>query len=246
MQREMSYCLILPADYAASQRSYPVLYLLHGLFGSENDWLANTRVADYARPLPLIIVMPQADDSWYTNSFAEPRNRYEDYLFNDLIQEIDANYRTLKTRDARFIAGLSMGGYGALKAGFRDPQKFSVIGAFSSALDVTRYPSHWTTAQLAFGSNSVPPSSVSKNVPARADNDDYILLGKSDPAQLPYFFLTCGADDPLLHDSRELVAMMSNLHVRYEYHEFPGAHTWQFWDHSLAAFLRELTPRLPS
>src|SRR4051794_1793826 len=115
MERQMSYCLILPAGYTTSQRSYPVLYLLHGLFGSENDWTAYTRVAEYIRALPLIVVMPQADDSWYTNSLAEPRNRYEDYVFNDLIDEIDSKYRTQKTRDGRFLAGLSMGGYGAVK-----------------------------------------------------------------------------------------------------------------------------------
>ncbi len=232
LQREMGYCLILPVDYESSQRSYPVLYLLHSLFGSENDWLANTRIADYARSLALIIVMPEADDSWYTNSVADPRNRYEDYVFNDLIAEIDGKYRTRKARDARFIAGLSMGGYGAIKAGLRDPRKFAVVGAFSSALDITRYPSRWTTARLAFGDA------------ARADNDDYMLLGKADAGQLPYFFVSCGADDPLLHGSRELVSMMGDLHVRYEYHEFPGAHAWPFWDRSIAALLRELAPRM--
>lgn len=232
LQREMSYCLVLPADYATSQRAYPVLYLLHGLFGSENDWLAKTRVADYARPLPLIIVMPEADDSWYTNSYAEPRNRYEDYLFNDVIEEIDSHYRTLKNRDARFIAGLSMGGYGALKAGLRHPEMFAMVGAFSSALGITRLPNRWITSQLAFGRNYDPK------------NDDYALLGKSDPAQLPYFFIACGADDPLLPESREMVSMMNSLHVRYEFHESPGAHTWPFWEHSLDGFLRELMPRL--
>ncbi|MEO8727096.1 MAG: alpha/beta hydrolase-fold protein [Acidobacteriaceae bacterium] len=236
LKREMSYCLILPADYEASQRSYPVLYLLHGLFGSENDWLANTRVADYARPLPLIIIMPEADDSWYTNSLADPRNRYEDYVFNDLIAAVDTRYRTLKSRDSRFIAGLSMGGYGAIKAGLRDPRKFAVVGGFSSALDVTRYPSRWTTARLAFG-----PHFDSQKDP---QNDDYVLLAQADTAQLPYFFVSCGADDPLLHSSRELVSMMGDLHVGYEYHEFPGAHTWRFWDRSIAALLRELALRM--
>jgi S-formylglutathione hydrolase FrmB len=239
MERQMSYCLILPAGYTTSQRSYPVLYLLHGLFGSENDWTAYTRVAEYVRTLPLIVVMPQADDSWYTNALAEPRNRYEDYVFNDLIKEIDSKYRTQKTRDGRFLAGLSMGGYGAVKAALQYPQRYAMVASFSGAFHITRYPAafDWITARLAFG---LP------NAPARITNDDYILLGKADPAQLPYLFITCGSDDRFVGDNRELVGMMSALRVRYEYRELQGNHTWAFWDRSLAAFVNEISQRLPS
>jgi putative tributyrin esterase len=119
LQREMAYCLLLPADYETSKRSYAVLYLLHGLWGSENDWLAKTNIAEQARMLPLIVVMPQADDSWYVNAATRPEAKYEDYVLGDLVQEIESRYRAEKSRDARFIAGLSMGGYGALKGGLK-------------------------------------------------------------------------------------------------------------------------------
>ena len=237
MQREMSYCIFLPSSYSTSQREYPVLYLLHGLRGSENDWMAKTKIADYAGSLNLVVVMPEADDSWYTNSFAEPRNRYEDYVFGDLIREIESKYRVQKTRDARFIAGLSMGGYGALKAGLKNPQKFAAVGAFSSAFGATGSGyADLKTPREAFG-----PA----NSPARLQNDDYLLAAHADPEQLPYIFVSCGTEDRLFGDSQKMEELLHLLGVRYEYHESPGKHDWVFWDHSVEAFLREMSLRFP-
>ncbi len=237
MQRNMSYCILLPADYQSSRESYPVLYLLHGLFGSENDWLAKTKLSDYARPLHLIVVMPEADDSWYTNSAAEPRNRYEDYLFGNLLREIESKYRVRPARNARFAAGLSMGGYGAVKAALQHPELFSVVGAFSPAFLGPREVSPFITPRLAFG----PPGS-----PARRANDDFVLLARADPATLPYFFLSCGAQDPLLANTEQMARLMHLFAIPYESYEWPGKHDWTIWDRSVRQFLDTLAQRDPA
>jgi len=237
LQREMAYCLILPIDYETSKRTYPVLYLLHGLWGSENDWLALTNVAEQVKSLPLIVVMPQADDSWYVNSATRPEARYEDYVFGDLVQAIESRYRAEKTRDARFLAGLSMGGYGALKTGLKQPQQYAIVGAFSATTNAARRVRlDVKTPALAFG----PSDSQT-----RKDNDVILMVGRSDPATLPYIFVMTGSDDPVaLEDSRTFVNLAQLMRVRYEYHELPARHEWPFWEKSLEAFLRVLAPRM--
>lgn len=237
LQREMAYCLLLPADYEKSTRPYPVLYLLHGLWGSENDWLALTNVADQVKALPLIVVMPQADDSWYVNSATRPEAKYEDYVFGDLVQEIESRYRAEKDRNSRFVAGLSMGGYGALKEGLKRPHQVSVVGAFSAVFNAARgVRLDIKTPEIAFGS---------ADSATRKENDDLTLLGKADPLSLPYIFVMTGLDDPLvLRDNRDFINVAQVMGVRYEYHEVPGKHDWPFWQRSLEAFLRVLAARI--
>lgn len=237
LQREMAYCLLLPTGYAKSKRSYPVLYLLHGLWGSENDWLKLTNVAEQVKSLPLIVVMPQADDSWYVNAATRPEAKYEDYVFSDLVQEIESRYRAETTRDGRFVAGLSMGGYGALKEGLKRPQQFSVVGAFSATANAARRVRlDVKTPAIAFGA---------ADSETRKDNDVFTMMGKGDPKSLPYFFVMTGSDDPIaLEDSRDFLKLAQLMRVPYEYHELPARHEWPFWQRSLEAFLHVLAPRI--
>ena len=237
LQREMAYCLLLPTDYETSKRSYPVLYLLHGLWGSENDWLALTNVAEQVKGLPLIVVMPQADDSWYVNAATRPEAKYEDYVFGDLVQEIESRYRAEKDRDGRFVAGLSMGGYGALKEGLKQPQRFAVVGAFSATANAARRVRlDVKTPAIAFGA---------ADSETRKENDVMLLIGRSEPKSLPYIFVMTGFDDPVaLEDSRAFLNVAQLMRVQYEYHELPARHDWPFWQKSLESFLRVLGPRI--
>lgn len=237
MQRQMAYCLLLPADYETSKRSYPVLYLLHGLWGSENDWLALTNVAEQVKGLPLIVVMPQADDSWYVNAATRREAKYEDYVFGDLVQEIESSYRAEKDRDGRFVAGLSMGGYGALKEGLKQPQLFAVVGAFSATANAARRVRlDVKTPAIAFGA---------ADSATRRENDVMLLIGRAETKSLPYIFVMTGFNDPVaLEDSRAVLNVAQLMRVQYEYHELPGSHEWPFWQKSLDAFLRVLAPRL--
>ena len=237
LQREMAYCLLLPTDYETSKRSYPVLYLLHGLWGSENDWLELTNVAEQVKGLPLIVVMPQADDSWYVNAATRPEAKYEDYVFGDLVQEIESRYRAEKDRDGRFVAGLSMGGYGALKEGLKQPQRFAVVGAFSATANAARRVRlDVKTPAIAFGA---------ADSETRKENDVMLLIGRSEPKSLPYIFVMTGFDDPVaLEDSRAFLNVAQLMRVQYEYHELPARHDWPFWQKSLESFLRVLGPRI--
>ena len=124
-----------------------------------------------------------------------------------------------------------------LKEGLKRPQQVAMVGAFSAVFNAARgVRLDIKTPDIAFG----PVDSLT-----RKENDDLALLGKADPASLPYIFVMTGLDDPLvLRDNRDFINVAQVMQVRYEYHEVPGKHDWPFWQRSLEAFLRVLSPRL--
>ncbi len=138
--RTLKYNIILPEGYEGSQERYPTLYLLHGLTSNYTAW-ARMRVPEYAASYDMIVVMPDAGNSWYVNfarSDEGEKNAWEDYMIEDLIGHVDANFRTIAKREGRAINGLSMGGFGALMLGLRHPDMFCSIGSHSGALEYAR------------------------------------------------------------------------------------------------------------
>src|SRR5436190_6948614 len=145
VNKTLPYNVILPPDYRTSSVTrYPVLYLLHGFGGHYTDWLSHTNLADYAAQYRMIVVMPEGNDNWYTDSASVPTDKYESYILNELIPDVQKRYRTIESRYGRGIAGLSMGGYGALKFGLKSPGTFAFAGSISGALA----PPSWTADDL--------------------------------------------------------------------------------------------------
>jgi len=230
--RQMKYRVILPIGYAETARRYPVLYLLHGLTGDYTNWEQNTRIDEYARTYRLIIVMPDAGDSWYTNSAGNPQNKFEDYIARDLVREVDEHFRTLRLRNSRFIGGLSMGGYGALKFGLKYPQLFGFAASFSGAHSYIRNgldPVGWPKASVD-EFNEIFGAEKSET---RTANDISTIIAKADPKTAPFLYLDCGTEDRLLQVNREVAAQLQKAGFRFEYRERPGAHEWPYWDHQV-------------
>jgi putative tributyrin esterase len=241
--KTMKYRVLLPEGYDKTVRRYPVLYLLHGLGGDYTDWTSRTNVADYSRSLPLIIVMPDGGNQWWTNA-ADGNARYEDYLGNDLPADVVKKFRTINSRYGRAIAGLSMGGYGALKLALKRPAAFNVAASFSGAFGATREgelerlvgAAESQRLQVIFG----PPGSQT-----RAENDVFSLAGASKASGAAYFYIDCGtADNTLIGANREVVATLHRAGVAYEYHETAGAHSWDYWDRRIREFLPRLMRKL--
>jgi putative tributyrin esterase len=238
--REMPYRILLPARYDASSRRYPVLYLLHGLGGNYRDWHMKTHLAEYAAPLQLIIVMPDAGDSWYTNSAGTPQDKFEDYIVKDLIPQIDKTYRTTATRHARAVGGLSMGGYGALKFALKYPNLFVFAASFSGAMEVPHNPDF----KIPFGRGKYDREALeiygAAGSPTRLANDVFELAAKADPAVLPFLWLVCGTEDGLLGSHHEFIHLLGQQKIAHAFGESPGGHTAEFWDQQLPAMLRLL------
>ena len=233
LDRDMKYRVILPGSYEEGSDRFPVLYLLHGLGGNYLDWDTRTDLEHYAEHLPLIIVMPDADDSWYTDSVSVPKDKFETYIAKDLIGEIDGKYRTIQVRYSRAIAGLSMGGYAAMKFALKYPDEFVFAGSLSGAQNAggeleKREPQYHEKMLRVYG----PDGSE-----ARRNNNVLLLVDKVDPAHLPYLYVACGSEDFLLGSNREFVAKLSARKIAYEYHESAGAHDWDYWDRMIRKML---------
>jgi putative tributyrin esterase len=222
----MKYRILLPCLYQAGSGRFPVLYLLHGLHGDYLNWDTRTDLEHYAQKYELIVVMPDAGDSWYTNSATIPSDKFEDYIAKDLVAEIDGKFRTLRDRHLRAIAGLSMGGYGALKIALRYPGDFAFAGSLSGALNAPqdledKRPEFRDQLLKVFG----PPGEA-----VRARNNVFSLLQEASAKDLPYFYLACGSGDDFLQINRDFAAQLSSRRAPYEYHETAGGHAWDYWD----------------
>lgn len=236
LARTMKYRVLLPVGYAESEQRYPVLYLLHGWHGDYQNWEVLTNLDMYARNLPLIIVMPDAGDSWYVDSATAPQDRFELYL-QDVVEDVDQNWRTLRSGHHRAIAGLSMGGYGALKFALKNPGMFRVAASLSGAFNAP--------AELADERSDLRESIVRAFGPAdsatRKENNLYAIAGRAVASSAPYLFLSCGSGDvSFLEPNRRLASELNQRKVAYEYHELPGAHTWEYWDSQLPSLLNSV------
>jgi S-formylglutathione hydrolase FrmB len=161
LNREMQYRVILP-EATASDQKLPVVYLLHGGGGGFRDWSNYSDVAKYAQK-GVILVMPEGNSSYYTNSATVRADRYEDYIVKDLVADVEAHFPAASNRDKRIIAGVSMGGYGAIKIALKHPQLFSFAGGMSPAVDVPTRPfSMKRMAQWRFHSAIFGPSAAKR------------------------------------------------------------------------------------
>jgi len=174
------------------------------------------------------------------NSATIEKDRFEDYIADDLIREIDGHWRTIASPHRRAIAGLSMGGYGSLLFGLKHADSFSVAGSVSGALDGPAgveqvMPVLRESTDRAYGA---------ANSATRTADNIFSLTEKAEGSKLPYLFVECGAQDPFLPSNRKFVNDLSQKHIPYEYHEYPGAHNWEFWDSSLPLMLKVIAARI--
>jgi S-formylglutathione hydrolase FrmB len=251
----LAYNVILPSDYRQSRTTrYPVLYLLHGLAGHYTDWLTRTNVADYASQYRMIVVMPEGNNNWYvdgaplkTASGSErPGDKYESYILRELLPDVDKRYRTIQSRYGRAIAGLSMGGYGAIKFGLKYPSTFAFAGSMSGALAAAS----WTeddmkTVKAVY--DSLPPVFGPTGSEVRKANDIFQIaqgLPAARVAALPYFYLDSGTEDFFFEVNHRFADLLREKKIPHEYRELPGDHSWQYWDRQAKEVLKIAAEKL--
>jgi S-formylglutathione hydrolase FrmB len=239
LNRDMQYRVVLPLSVVPGQK-LPVVYLLHGGGGGFRDWTNDSDVARFAES-GLVLVMPEGGSSYYTNAVDPPTDSYEDYIVRDLIADVESKLPVAAGRSNRGIAGVSMGGFGAVKLALRHPNLFAFAGGISSAIDVPRRAFSIRRLQQSRHYNSIfgPPGSQT-----RRDNDPFVLVRTANPEAAPYLFLTCGEQEGLLPANREFAALLEARHFRHEFHTVRGGHDWNQWNAWLPSLFRSLAEHM--
>lgn len=228
--KEVAYSIYLPSDYKTSERKYPVLYLLHGYTDNETNWIQSgemkeitDRAISNGEAAQMIIVMPNAWDTWYVNQY-DGKAPYEDMFFEELIPYIEKTYRTRNSKEFRAIAGLSMGGYGSLLYSLHRPDYFSACVPLSAAIfDDTR---------MNFRSqNDLFNRLYGPGLEHWQKNSVLNILSGLSKENLPgvRFYIDCGDDDSLLDGNYQVHKIMREKGIQHEFRVRDGGHGWVYW-----------------
>ncbi len=208
-----------------SSYTYPTLYLLHGASDDNTMWERRTSIERYASDRGIAVVMPNADLSWYCDMKTGGGN-YFTYISEELPAVCREFFPHMSTkREETFIAGLSMGGYGATKIALRHPETFSHVITLSGALDLTyAFNRHQRHAIDIFGETES----------AFGGEDDVFALAERFPKDgsqiMPKFFAWCGTEDSFITDNRRFREVLENNGFDVTYYESEGTHSWEYWD----------------
>ena len=200
----------------------PVLYLLHGLSDDDTAWLRRTSIERYVSELGLAVVMPQVHRSFYSDELHGLR--YWTFLSEELPQLVDSFFHVSTRREDTFVAGLSMGGYGALKWALRQPERFAAAASLSGALDVaSRGPRQGPPGDpelfgRIFGDRGVDRS------------DDLTALVRAQRDHTPALYVCCGTEDHLYPENERFAQICMDSGVALTTDFGPGEHEWGYWD----------------
>jgi len=242
LNMERNYAVYLPPDYETSSRSYPVLYLLHGLGDDQTGWIQYGEVKKIADnsikngdATPMIIVMPDANTG-RVGYFNIPSQRwmYEDFFFEELMPYVESKYRIKSGKRFRAISGLSMGGGGTLTYALHRPDLFSAAAPLSAGTGSTdvdeslerikRYGIEFTREEMKnLLENNHPLNLIKK-----------MILSDINSIR---WYIDCGDDDYLFEDNSLLHIAFSKKGIKHEYRVRDGAHNWTYWRESLPLVL---------
>lgn len=236
---DVNYSVYLPPCYDASERAYPVVYLLHGYSDNETAWVQFgevNRIADEAIAKgeipPMIIIMPDAKVTWYVNNH-DGSDRYEDMFFEEFIPFVEQHYRIRSQREFRGVSGLSMGGNGSLVYALRHPDVFSVCAPFSAAV----YTNEEMLHHLQMGNKNWFEPIYGKldkagQLPKHWLEYSALEIIKRKTAkemnQVKYY-IDCGDDDFLYKGNAALHVALRDKGVEHQFRIREGAHNWTYW-----------------
>ncbi|WP_296703971.1 alpha/beta hydrolase family protein [Algoriphagus sp.] len=249
MKKNLKAAVTTPSSYSESTSKLPVLYLLHGGFGAFDDWHKKVTepglVNKMAEQHNLIIVTPGVGpSSYYYDSPLMDSVRYETYFIKELIPEIDRKYNTLAKRESRAIAGLSMGGHGAMMLSAKHPELFIAAGSMSGVMNIdTRM---WEVPDEFRNIRNGQQKAMLGELQYDSPFSIYTAVGLIDNMKNNGIALTfdIGVDDFLINTNRQIHQLLLENGTPHDYTERPGAHTWEYWTNSLPYHLLFISKHL--
>ncbi|MBC7775652.1 MAG: esterase family protein [Phycisphaerae bacterium] len=227
MRKNIKCLVVAPENYSASGQPYPVLYLLHGYSGDCAGWLNDApQLRQHADNYQMLIVCPDGGfDSWYLDSPVDSTVRYDTYISKEVVDFIDQYYNTRRERAGRAIAGLSMGGHGAIILAIKHLDIFGAAGSMAGGLDLRPFKRNDWDLKKILGSplfhwqNWEEASAV--NYVSRLKDQDLPLI------------IDCGLGDFFLDTNREMHRRLLEANIPHVYTERPGDHNSDYWSNAI-------------
>lgn len=225
MDKEVKSVVVVPDGYS-EKSNFPVLYLLHGYSGNYGSWVNdNPDIKNLCDDHNVIIVCPDgAFSSWYLDSPVDKSYRYETFVSKELVEWVDANYKTVPAREGRAITGLSMGGHGGLYLGFRHQDTFGACGSMSGGVDIRPFPNNWDMAKR-LGRQSEFPRNWEENT---VINQLHLLAPNSTK-----IIFDCGTEDFFYDVNVRLHQELKYRNIPHDFISRPGGHNMAYWANAI-------------
>lgn len=245
LQRRTSISVILPADNLhflndteeIVEKPYKTLYLLHGLYGSDDIFLANTSIQKFAEDNGIAIVIPCGENSFYLDDDASHR-LFGQYVGQELLDITRNIFPLSDKREDTFIAGFSMGGYGAIRNGLKYSQNFSKIGMISAALITDDIVSYGNNSNVLYSKKFYESIFGNLDEVIGSDKDPKYLIDSCD--NIPEIYMACGLDDFLFKKNADFYQFLKSRDIAATFVGAEGEHTWEFCDEFIKDFIKRL------
>ena len=226
MHKEIKCVIIKPDTYKNRQQHFPAVYLLHGYSDQYNTWVKQVpAIKKYADQMQMMIVCPDGGfSSWYFDSPIDSTYRYDTHISKEVVYYVDAHYHTIPDRNHRAIAGLSMGGHGALYLALKHPDVFGAAGSMSGGVDLRPFSTQWDIAKRIGDAQTHQLNWQNMSV--------INMIWKGRPPAIA-IMIECGTDDFFYKVNQQLHQKMLELKIPHDYVERPGRHNWEYWDNAI-------------
>lgn len=238
LMRTVTFNAIIPVDKFgpqtenAEQKPLKTLYLLHGIFGNYTDWVNGTRIQAWAEANDLAVIMPSGENRFYLDD-EKSGELYGEFIGKELVEFTRKLFPLSDKREDTFIAGLSMGGYGAIRNGLKYAENFGCVIGLSAALVHDTWKDADNSAPIfTFRRNYYEAIFGEYDKVKGSDKDPKALLLKlkEEGRPVPKMYLCCGTEDDLVTANRDFRDFLNENGVDLTYVEGPGKHDWVFWD----------------
>jgi S-formylglutathione hydrolase FrmB len=213
--------VVLPDSYRNSDKSFPVVYLLHGWSGNYRNWYDKADLEPLADKYQLILACPDGGyDGWYIDSPVDTAFRYQTYVAREVVAYMDSHYHTIAHETGRAVCGLSMGGHGAFRILTLYPDSFSMAGCMSGVMELSASTNRYGLNKLLGPFDQFPDRWHDYSCTALVDS----LVGKD-----KNLLIDCGISDRFIKSNRDLHQRLIEAGVAHDYVERPGGHSWDYW-----------------
>ena len=229
----------IPGKPERIKKPLKTLYLLHGIFGNYTDWLTGTRIGLWAKERNLAVIMPSGDNSFYLDN-DKGGALYGEFIGRELVEFTRELFPLSDKREDTYIAGLSMGGYGAIRTGLKYHETFSAIAGLSSAFVLNMAVKSTDDSVMITERRSYLESvfgDLDRLLGSDKDPKELVTSLKNKGLAFPDLYLCCGTEDFLVDYNRDFHQFLQDNKVEHIYVEGSGSHTWEFWDEYILKIL---------